>query len=375
MCGLECIKKLFPLIILLAALVILVGFLHFTHNLTAAVLSNQWRVYRLNSSYYRSQSLAESNSERTQHNSDFAHLLNKTAQSPFFDKLRKVDSQLDSALNTLMSEVETLSQNPEQADHESIQTSLDTLQQYIETHIERQLFTIRMSNNATGFALLLLISLIVYLYYRNNLNLKQLEKVLEDKDFLIKEIHHRVKNNLAMITSFINLQSDKIDDQTVVQDLKNQIRAVSTVHEKLYRDDSVSAIHFPRYVRELAAEIFYSLSRTAISIEIDMDDVYIDPDRAVPLGLILSELATNAVKHGFDPQFEKNYLRVALSEQNSHYQLEIENSGHPFPEDLNIKTVSSLGLILIQNLVQQLRGSLTLDRNPHTCFTITFPYT
>lgn len=361
--------------ILLAALLILVGFLHFTHNLTEAVLSNQWRVYQLNTAYYRSRSLSESNSERNQHNSDFAHLLNKSAQSPFFDKLRGVDTQLESALKTLENEVATLSKNPEQADHDSIQASLSTLQKYIETHIDRQLFSIRMSNNATGFALLLLMGLIVYLYYRNNLSLKQLEKALEDKDFLIKEIHHRVKNNLAMITSFINLQSDKIENETVVQDLKNQIRAISTVHEKLYRDDNVSEIHFPRYVRELVAEIFYSLSHTPISIEIDMDDIYIDPDRAVPLGLILSELATNAVKHGFDPHLEKNYFRVSLSDKNSHYTLKIANSGHPFPEGLNIKTVSSLGLILIQNLVQQLRGRLTLERNPDTRFTITFPHT
>ena len=361
--------------ILLAGLLILVGFLHFTHNLTEAVLSNQWRVYQLNTAYYRSRALSDSNSERNRHNSDFAHLLNKTAQSPFFDKLRKVDTQLDSALKILETEVDTLSKNPEQADHDSIQASLSTLQGYIETHIDRQLFTIRMSNNATGFALLLLMGLIVYLYYRNNLSLKQLEKALKDKDFLIKEIHHRVKNNLAMITSFINLQSDKIENEMVVKDLKNQIRAVSTVHEKLYRDDNVSEIHFPRYIRELVEEIFYSLSHTAISIEIDMDEVYIDPDRAVPLGLILSELATNAVKHGFDPHLEKNYFRVSLSEENSHYTLEIANSGHPFPEDLNIKTVSSLGLILIQNLVQQLRGSLTLDRTPTTRITITFPHT
>ena len=361
--------------ILLAGLLILVGFLHFTHNLTEAVLSNQWRVYQLNTAYYRSRALSDSNSERNRHNSDFAHLLNKTAQSPFFDKLRKVDTQLDSALKILETEVDTLSKNPEQADHDSIQASLSTLQGYIETHIDRQLFTIRMSNNATSFALLLLMGLIVYLYYRNDLSLKQLEKAMEDKDFLIKEIHHRVKNNLAMITSFINLQSDKIENKTVVQDLKNQIRAVSTVHEKLYRDDNVNEIHFPRYIRELVEEIIYSLSHTPVSIEINMDDVYFDPDRAVPLGLILSELATNAVKHGFDPHLEKNYFRVSLSDKNSHYTLEIANSGYPFPEDINIKTVSSLGLILIQNLVQQLRGRLTLDRTPTTRITITFPHT
>ena len=375
MFRLEELKKVFPLIIMLVVIVILVGFLHFTHNLTEAVLSNQWRVYQLNTTYYRSRSLSESNSERDNHNSDFSILLNKTSQSPFFNKLRSVDTQLNSALNTLENEVDTLSKSPEQADHDSIQASLTTLQKYIETHIERQLFTIRMSNNATGFALLLLMGLIVYLYYRNNVYLKQLEKALEEKDFLMKEIHHRVKNNLAMISSFINLQSDKIKEVCVVQDLKNQIRAVSTVHEKLYRDVSVSAIHFPRYARELVEEIIYSLSHTAISIEISMDEVYINPDRAVPLGLILSELATNAAKHGFDLNLEKNYFRVSLSEKSSRYTLVVENSGHPFPEDLNIKTVSSLGLILIQHLVQQLRGSLTLDRNPTTRFIITFPYT
>ncbi len=375
MFELDTIKKVFPVAILLAALLILAGFLHFTHNLTEAVLSNQWRVFQLNTAYYRSQSSTESESNRRSHNGTFQKLFSSTIQNPFFDKLRQIEPQLDETLDILAAEIENLAANPESADHERIQNSLTFLQEFVETHIERQLFTIRMSNNATGFALLLLIGLIVYLYYRNNQNLKQLETALEEKDFLMKEIHHRVKNNLAMINSFINLQSDKIENTAVVHDLKNQIRAISTVHEKLYRDESISRINFPRYVSELVAEIFYSLSHTPIRIDIDMDEVYIDPDRAVPLGLMLSELATNAVKHGFDPKLEQNTFRVSLSESSSSYILEVENSGYPFPEHVNIKSVSSLGLILIQNLAQQLRGTLTLDKNPNTRFTIKFPHT
>ena len=373
--GIDKIKKVFPLAILLCALLILVSFLHFTHNLTEAVLSNQWRVYQLNTAYYRSQSSTETESNRRKHNGTFQKLFFTTIQTPFFDKLRQIEPQLDETLNTLEVQIENLAANPERADHKNIRNSLTFLRGFVETHIERQLFTIRMSNNATGFALLLLVGLIVYLYYRNNQNLKQLETALEEKDFLMKEIHHRVKNNLAMINSFINLQSDKIENTAVVHDLKNQIRAISTVHEKLYRDESISRIHFPRYVSELVAEIFYSLSHTPIKLDVDMDEVYIDPDRAVPLGLILSELATNAVKHGFDPELEQNTFRVSLSESSSSYILEVENSGYPFPENVNIKSVSSLGLILIQNLVQQLRGSLTLDKNPNTRFTIKFPHT
>lgn len=371
----ENIKKVFPLLILLCALLILVGFLHFTHNLTQAVLSNQWRVYRLNTLYYRGLALTASESERVEHIGQFQELYTTTIENPFFDKLRQVEPQLDEALGALGVQSDVLSKNPGEVDHELFGSSLTTLERFVEKHIERQIFTIRMSNNATGFALLLLISLIVYLYYRNNQNLKRLENALQEKDFLMKEIHHRVKNNLAMINSFVNLQADKIENSGVVHDLKNQIRAISTVHEKLYRDESISKIHFPRYVHELVTEIFYTLSHLPIGIEIDMDDVYIDPDRAVPLGLILSELATNAVKHGFNPELDKNTFRVSLTEHNSHYRLEVENSGHPFPEDLDIKSVSSLGLILIQNLVQQLRGSLTLDRNPATRFIISLPYT
>ena len=375
MIGLEHIKKVCPLLILLSALLILVGFLHFTHNLTEAVLSNQWRVYRLNTEYYRSLASTASDSERIEHNRNFKRLYQSTVQKPFFDTLRQVEPELDETLRTLSAEIETITENPGDANHKIIDSELTYLQEFIETHIERQLFTIGMSNNAAGFALLLLIGLIVYLYYHNNQNLRQLENALEEKDFLMKEIHHRVKNNLAMIGSFINLQSDKIDNPAVLHDLKNQIRAISTVHEKLYRDESISQIHFPRYVRELIAEIFYSLSRLPIEIEIDMDDMYIDPDRAVPLGLILSELATNAVKHGFDPELDKNTFGVSLTESSSQYKLVVENSGHPFPEDLDIKAVSSLGLILIQSLVQQLRGTLTLERNPNTRFIISFPYT
>ncbi len=368
----EKLKKVLPFVILLSVGFVLVSFLHLNHKLTETVLSNQWHIYRLSTMYYRNQAIEHSEPLRGIYAREFKKLIHTTTERPFFKKIRIVDPDINAALSTLEAESESLSRNFSEVNKQSMEKSLSLLQQNVDTHIDKQLSAIQISNNATGLALIILVGLALYLYHRNDLYLRQLQQAVEEKEYLIKEVHHRVKNNLAMIHSFLNLQAYKIENDSVVQDLKNQIRAVSTVHEKLYNDDNVTAIHFPRYVRELVSEIFYSLSRSPVSLHIDMDDIYIDPDRAVPLGLILSELATNAVKHAFE-QYNENSFTVKLSEEKQKYTLTVKNSGRPFPEDVNLNTVSSLGLVLINNLVQQLHGSLSLKKNPHTCFTITFP--
>ena len=360
-------KNMFKIAILLCFFIFLVGFLLVTHNLTESVLKKQWQIYQLTIAYYNSRPFNELEGFRQRSRDRYEALAEATIEDPFFKLLRTSDDKVHSILTFL--------EKGHEADHEAIEGSLIALRLHMEEHIERQLSTIRRGTIAIIFTLLLMVGIALYLYYRNKDNVKQLEKALKDKDFLIKEVHHRVKNNLAMIIAFINLQSDKIENPEIIQDIKNQVRAISTVHQKLYQNDEVSAIHLPRYMYELVSEIFYSLSHTHVGIDISMNEVYIDPDRAIPLGLIISELATNAVKHGLDPEFEGNMFKVSIIKSDLQYTIKIENNGHPFPENIDIYSVSTLGLNLIQNLVHQLHGTLVLDRHPHTCFTITFPVT
>jgi two-component sensor histidine kinase len=364
------LQKSFPLAVLVIAGVLLIFLLHFFQNMNEAVLSNQWRVFQLHSSFYKSQIYEEN---REVWRGELEARLEQVVQQPFFEQLRRVDSELSTTLGDVEHEIRTLLSKPEAAKPKRIDKKLSVLQDYIQVHIDRQLFTIRMVNNFNAASLLLLMGIMLYLFYRNNEKQEKLEKALEEKDFLIKEVHHRTKNNLAMVKSFLNLQSDKIGNREVVQDLESQISAILTIHRKLYQDDDVTTIHLPRYLHEIVSEIFYSLSKDPITLEVDIDeDVYINPDRAVLLGLIVTELATNAVKHGFSEE-EDNIFRMQLREDDGHYHLSVSNSGHPFPEQFDIAQATSLGLVLVGSLVQQLRGSYSLERSPHTTFTISFP--
>ncbi len=364
------LQKSFPLVVLFLAGILLIFLLYFFQSMNEAVLSNQWSVFKLHTSFYKSQ-VYEENSEVWK--GELETRLERVVTQPFFKQLRSVDSELDSTLRAVETKIRKLLDGRKNADPRLLDSHLSVLQDYVQVHIDRQLFTIRMVNNLNAASLILLMGIMFYLFYRNKEKQEQLEKALEEKDFLIKEVHHRTKNNLAMVKSFLNLQSDKIENREVVQDLESQIGAILTIHRKLYQDDDVTTIHLSPYLHEIVSEIFYSLSRDPVTIEVDIDeDLYINPDRAVLLGLIITELATNAVKHGFSEEEDKIF-RMSLEEEDGHYHISVRNSGRPFPDDFDITQSTSLGLVLVDSLVQQLRGSYALERNPRTTFTISFP--
>ncbi len=369
------IHKLFPFALVILVGVLLIFFLHFFQNLNEAVLSNQLRIYRLNTTYYQGRIAAERGTDSTAADVWDQKLhknLDQVLDHPFFSQLRRIDGDLDRTLETLEEELLLLMEEARKADKEEIEDNLQKLQHYVRLHTDRQLFTLRMFNNVNALSLLLLMSVLLHLFYRNHQKQKELEKALEEKDFLIKEVHHRVKNNLAMVQSFISLQSDRFENRAVLQNLESQIRAILTIHKKLYQDDDVTQIHLRRYVHEIVTEIFYSLSYEPVEVNIDIDEeVYMSPGKSVLIGLILSEFATNAVKHGFNDS-ARSFV-VQLEEVGSEYELRVANSGNRFPDDVELNTSSSLGLVLVQNLVSQLKGRYHLEREPQTEFVITFP--
>ncbi len=198
-----------------------------------------------------------------------------------------------------------------------------------------------------------------------------LHKALEEKDFLMKELNHRVKNNLTIVSSLINLRNS--DGQSDLSDLKSRINAISLIHEKLYRQESQTEIHVGEYIRDLLTGIFTSLSSRKVAVETDIDEITMPLKPAVSLGLIINEVGTNAIKHGFSPAEEARFtLTLKKEPRDSLHILTVSNNGKPFPEEISLDNPPSLGLRLIATLIEDLNGSIELKKKPQTVFTIRF---
>ena len=208
----------------------------------------------------------------------------------------------------------------------------------------------------------------------------QLRESLNEKETLLKEIHHRVKNNLQIISSLLYLQSRKITDQAILdmfQDGQNRVKSMALVHEKLYQAQDLAHVDFADYLRNLARYLFrsYRVARQDIALKVDVEHLSLDVDIAIPCGLIVNELLSNALKHAF-PSGQAGEVRLELKQPNEaeHLMLIIRDNGVGFPPDLNFKRTRSLGLQLVNNLVRQLNGTIELTYDNGTIFRITFPH-
>jgi len=201
-----------------------------------------------------------------------------------------------------------------------------------------------------------------------------------------KEIHHRIKNNLQVISSLLDLQAEKFRDKEVLEafrESQSRVLSMSFIHEELYKGEGTDTLDFSIYLRKLAKNLFqtYSLSSKNINLFMDLEeDTFLDMDTAIPLGIIVNELISNALKHAFTGKTGE--IRIRLSREgendemnNSFYSLIISDNGKGLPENLKLEYVESLGLRLVNILVDQLDGSLEFKRNQGTEFRIGFRVT
>ena len=199
---------------------------------------------------------------------------------------------------------------------------------------------------------------------------------LREKETLLKEIHHRVKNNMQLISSLLDLQSAYIKDPQaleVFRECQTRIRSMALIHERLYQAASLAEIDFREYVGSLVAVLTrtYNTRAGAIAVELDLAPVALSLDAAIPLGLILNELVSNSLKHAF-PDRRTGTIRVVLRQPaDGGFVLSVADDGVGLPEGFDWENCPSLGLRLIHILVQQIRGALEVTHKNGTTFTLT----
>ncbi len=206
---------------------------------------------------------------------------------------------------------------------------------------------------------------------------EKIKASLREKEVLLQEIHHRVKNNLQIIASLLSLQSRYVEDPqalAVFTDSQHRIRSMALIHEKLYRSENLAQIDFAEYIRDLAAYLFqaHNANGRGITLNVQAGDVLLSVDTAIPCGLILNELVSNALKHAF-PDDKGGEIGIALQMNDDQLlTLIVRDNGVGFPTDVDFQNTTSLGLQLVNTLVKQLQGIIQLDRSRGVKFKITF---
>ncbi|RNI09206.1 hypothetical protein EFE40_06685 [Methanohalophilus halophilus] len=197
----------------------------------------------------------------------------------------------------------------------------------------------------------------------------------EFEDMRIKEIHHRIKNNLQVVSGLLYLESTNYDPNKVVEAFKqseNRVRSIALIHEKLYQSSNCKTLDFLDYVNELMQYLIhsYDLDTNKVIVNVNVDKFHLEMDRAVPLGIIINELVSNALQHAFK-EGQDGVIEIHFAKENSDYILVVHDSGH-FPKEIDFKNTESLGLQLVTNLVSQIDGTIDLNISEGTTFTIRF---
>jgi two-component sensor histidine kinase/ligand-binding sensor domain-containing protein len=204
-----------------------------------------------------------------------------------------------------------------------------------------------------------------------------LTRALDEKDVLIKEVHHRVKNNLSIIYGLLELQMEYLTDERlkdVFRDSQLRVHSIAMVHEKLYQSDNLSRIDARKYIHDLVNVISESMLEEdkRIDMDIDVDDIQLTLDQGIPCGLILNELISNAIKHAFT-EAASGMVKVSLKTEGEKTILSVSDNGKGLPEDYKIGTTESLGHVLIEALTRQLKSSVEIFSDPgNTRFEIRF---
>ena len=212
----------------------------------------------------------------------------------------------------------------------------------------------------------------------------QIEGSLREKEVLLREIHHRVKNNLQIISSLLNLQSGSTDDKRtneILEESKNRVKSMALIHEKLYQNKNISSLDIHEFIEDLIKNLFnsYGIESSTVNTKLSIDNINLNADQAVYLGLLINELVSNSLKHAFkstprddSKEYQKRIFIGVYKNSDNGYSVKIGDNGCGFPENIDFKNTESLGLQLVMSLVKQLDGEISLNNNQGTEFLIKF---
>ncbi len=365
-------------IILLLVLAVLLGFVNIIPSLLDATYNTQSLLSDMRVAFYKYKDAVDDSdtpaAQLEQHRKELKESLTSIEENRFYAQMADTDRRIRASLEVLAAVTRRYTQTSATSAEKLLKKELSSFSAYIDEYTRQQKYTLTVSLIAALFTLMVMVMLIFYLYRRNRSIVGELQSVIRDREYLLKEIHHRIKNNLTMISSLINIKSRELSDDTPMRDLSQQVSTIGMVHELLYHGNDVATVEMGHYLEKLLRHVFYSLSPHPVNIEVDAEDIRMDPKKIVPLGLIVTEMATNAVKHAFRAEEERHFrITARREEETKSYLLRISNTGAPFPEDRFFENDTSMGFELINALTRQLKGSIELDRSPMTTFTLRFP--
>ncbi|RUT01780.1 hypothetical protein DSM106972_064030 [Dulcicalothrix desertica PCC 7102] len=210
----------------------------------------------------------------------------------------------------------------------------------------------------------------------------KIRRSLEEKETLLKEIHHRVKNNLQIISSLLRMQSRRpLDETTLIlfQESQNRVQSMALIHEHLYQASDLSQINFGDYIRSLTDNLFrsYGVSQRFIQLDIETNALKLCLDTAIPCGLIINELVSNSLKYAFsNQQYDKIHGKIIIylqQDSKNGFKLTVGDNGIGIDENFDWQSTNSLGLRIVHNLTRQLKGKISLKRDCGAVFHINFP--
>jgi PAS domain S-box-containing protein len=202
-----------------------------------------------------------------------------------------------------------------------------------------------------------------------------IRSALREKEVLLREVHHRVKNNMQVVSSLLGLQASRTADpatKATLEEGRQRVRSIAIIHERLYNSANLANINFAVYLKSLADELCRSFGRPEVSCVLDLEPIPFEIDKAIPTGLIVNELLTNALRHAF-PTATKGTVWVHLrSLGDENVELVVRDDGVGFPAGTDITSATTMGLAIVRTLVEQMRGTITMDTSQQTTCTIRF---
>ena len=202
----------------------------------------------------------------------------------------------------------------------------------------------------------------------------EIKAALGEKETLLKEIHHRVKNNLQIISSLLYLQSNYITDKASLElfiESQNRIKSMALIHEKLYQSRDLACVDFKNYIQTLTVDLIHSFGAPPVTFSIKSDNIYFSIETAIPCGLIINELISNSLKHGFRDR-RKGNINIEITQSDKEITLMVNDNGSGFARDIDFRNTKTLGMQLVNSLVTQLDGSIELNSDDGTAFIIKF---